>query len=142
MQKTWVLAAESSRARIFAMDSYAVPLREIEALAHPQTRALNQELLSDRPGRSFDSSGQGRHAMSTRVDAKQHEAMTFAKLLGERLERARTVGEFENLVLVAAPEFLGLLRKNLTDNTMKRVTKTIDKNLVQKDEAVIRELLF
>jgi len=51
-------------------------------------------------------------------------------------------GEFDELVLVAPPAFLGLLRDNLSANAMKRVVQSIDKNLAQLDEAQIREHVF
>jgi len=43
--------------------------------------------------------------------------------------------------LIAAPDFLGLLRKNLTREARKSIAKEIDKNLVLVDEVSIREYL-
>ena len=34
MQKTWIIAAESSRARIFTVSSSSSPLEELETLVH------------------------------------------------------------------------------------------------------------
>ncbi|MCI0401497.1 MAG: host attachment protein [Gammaproteobacteria bacterium] len=141
MLKTWVVVAESSRAKIYAMNSPRVPLVELEDLVHPEGRLHGRNLTSSRPGRAFDSAGEGRHAMEANVDPKQQEAINFAKRIGERLEGARTQGDFERLILVAPPAFLGLLRKNLSGLTMRRVTKEIAKNLVRADEAAIRNHL-
>lgn len=142
MRKTWVLTAESSRARIFAVENRIRPLQELEGLTNPDGRAKGLDIYSDRPGRTFDSGGPGRHAMSAPMDPKQQETINFAKRIGERLERARTSGEFDELVLIAAPEFLGILRQHLSSHTMKLVNKTINKNLVQESEAIIREQLY
>ncbi|HUL14180.1 MAG TPA: host attachment protein [Methylococcaceae bacterium] len=142
MNKTWVVTAESSRARIFAVENRISPLRELEDIAHAEGRSREQDMVSDRPGRAVDKTGENRHAMDRLVDPKRHEAEVFAKRIAERLERARAKGECEQLVLIAAPEFLGVLRQNLTANTAKLVGKTIDKNLVQKTEAEIRQYLF
>lgn len=140
--KTWVVTAESSRARIFTVENRISPLHEVEDISHAEGREREQDIISDRPGRAFDSAGEGRHAMERQVDPKRHEAELFAKRIDERLELARAKGEFEQLVLIAAPEFLGILRKHLSDDTEKLVSRTIDKNLVQKTEAEIRQYVF
>ena len=142
MKKTWVVAAESGRARIFLLENRVAPLKEIDELSNPVARAHERDLTSDRPGRAFDSAGQGRHSMEPQVEPKQQEAIAFAKKINERLEQGRTKGDFEELILIAPPEFLGILRHNINGNTAKHVTKTIAKHLVQKDETEIRKYLF
>ena len=142
MKKTWVVAAESGQARIFLLENRVAPLKDIDELSNPVARAHERDLISDRPGRAFDSGGQGRHSMEPQIDPKQQEAIAFAKKINERLEQGRTKGDFEELILIAPPEFLGILRHNINGNTTKHVTKTIAKRLVQKDETEIREYLF
>jgi len=73
---------------------------------------------------------------------KRHEAELFAKRIADRLELVRAKGEWEQLILIATPEFLGVLRQQLSAKVAKLVSKTIDKNLVQKTEAEIRQYLF
>ncbi len=141
MSRTWILVADSSRARILMADNPLGPLTELEQLEHPAARSADQDLVSDRPGRTFDSFGQGRHAMEPNENPKHHEAVVFARQLGERLEQARLAGAFDKLVVVAAPAFLGLLRKQLSDETGKLISEEIDKNLVALDPTALREHL-
>ncbi len=117
-------------------------LQEIEDLLHPAARTHARDLTSDRPGRSFDSAGQGRHAMEPETDAKRHEAEVFARQVAERIERARMEGEFDKLVLIAAPEFLGLLRKSLSPTTSGLVAKAVDKSVAGLNATAIREYLL
>lgn len=140
MAKTWILAAESSRAIIYAMESRIKPLKEVESLAHPEGRAREQDLTSERPGRAFDAAG--RHTVGKEVEPKRYEAQLFATRLAERLDHGRTQGEFDHLVLVAPPEFLGILRHSLNDRTLKLVSQSLDKNLVLKGEQAVRDHLF
>lgn len=143
MAKTWILAADSSRAIIYAVESRVKPLREVDALVHPEGRELEQDMTSDRPGRAFDTTGLGgRHAMGKEVDPKRHEAQLFAKRLADRVDQGRTHGEFEQLILVAPPAFLGQLRDSLNDQVLKLVSQSLDKNLVQAGEQSIRQHLF
>ncbi len=129
MKTTWVLVANSTRARILKADNAIGPLQEIEALVHPESRLHERELTSDLPGRAFDSAGQGRHAMEQPVDPKQQEMISFAKFLAQRLDEARERGEFKQLIIVAAPTVLGQLRKALSPETARRVSYELDKNI-------------
>lgn len=142
MEKTWVVAAESSRARIFVSENRVSPLSELEDFTHTEGRAKDQDIVSDKPGRGFDGVVEGRHGFEKQSDAKHHEAVVFAKRLSDRLEQGRARGEFEAVVLIAAPEFLGILRQQLSNQTARLVVKTVDKNLVQKTEADIRGYVF
>lgn len=142
MNKIWVVAAESSRARIFAVENRISPLSELEDFAHSEGRARDQELVSDKAGRGFDGIQEGRHGMEKQFDAKHHEAVAFARRIADRVELARSRGEFAQLVLIAAPEFLGILRQQLSSHASRMVSKTVDKNLVQRPENEIRGYLF
>ena len=141
MSRVWVVAADSRRARIFETDKPRGRLREIEDLLHPAARTHARDLTSDRPGRSFDSHGQGRHAMEPETNVKHHEAEVFAKQVAERIERARMEDEFDKLVLIAAPEFLGLLRKSLSPTTSGLVAKAVDKSVADLSATAVREYL-
>jgi protein required for attachment to host cells len=138
MVKRWIVVAESSRARIFTMEGALAPLRELEDLSHPEARLPGRELKSDRSARVFRGRGQENHPGEPNVEPKQQEAIQFARQISERLEQARTKGELEELVLIAPPAFLGLLRQNLSAATEKHLAKSIDKNLVQMSEREIR----
>lgn len=141
MKRTWVVVAESSRARIFATAGPRAGLEEIQGFAQPEARLKERDLVSDSHGRSFDSGGTGRHAMGREVDQKHHEAMVFSKSIAEHLRRARSDGSYDKLILIAPPAFLGLLRKSLHQCCTDRVVATVNKNLVQHDPADIRDHL-
>ena len=141
MTMIWVMVADSSRANLYSTNSPIGALQEVESFDHPASRQHVQDLTSDQPGRAFDSGGQGRHAMEPRTDPKQHEAITFAKELGKRLETAATQHRFDRLVLVAPPAFLGLLRKELGTATRKLIGAEIDKDLAGLDATALRDHL-
>lgn len=138
MSELWVVVAESSRARIFAADSPVGGLREVETLSHPEGRLHEQDLQADRPGRTFDRGGQGRHAKEPEVSARHQSVTHFAEQIAARLEYGRTRGEYRRLTVVAAPEFLGVLREKLTTATHELIESEIDKNLVRMNGDEIR----
>lgn len=141
MQRTWILVAESSRAKFYFTMNRKVPLSEVESLVYPNGRMHEGDLVSDHPGSDGGSVGQGRHVIDDKVTARDQERIDFAKLLAARLNGARKEGEFDNLILVAPPGFLGVLRDNLSKEVSAMVSHQVDKNLVQQPEEVVRKYL-
>ncbi len=140
MKTTWVLVAEKSRARLFDWQSRDV-LNEIKTFSHPESRLHEQDLVTDKRGRAFDSAGEGRHAHQEQNRARQHESETFAKELIALLDRSRSRQEYERVVIVAAPEFLGQLRDEMPPELEKAVLQEVSKNLVQESTDSIRKYL-
>ncbi|MFN2349005.1 MAG: host attachment protein [Thioalkalivibrio sp.] len=138
---TWVIVADASRARIFSAEKSFSSLQEVEDFSHPEGRLHDHEINSDRPGRSFDSAGDGRHAMGKEVPPKKQETVRFAKLLCDRLNNARAKGVFEKLYIVAAPAFLGTMRQCMNSVTQKSIVGELDKNLTTHDLDSIRNHL-
>ncbi|PXX11852.1 protein required for attachment to host cells [Nitrosomonas ureae] len=128
MTKIWVLVANSGNATLFTADSPTASLTELMNFDNPSARVKQMELSSDRPGRSFDSHGEGRHAMAVEVEPKEQEQIRFAKLIVDRLEQGRVENAFERLVVVAAPTFLGLLRAHFNAPLSSLLSMEIDKD--------------
>ena len=141
MKPSWVVVVEGSRARIFELTGPAIPMREIADLLNPEMRMAEHEIGSDKPGRTFDSSGRGRHAKQPRTDPSRQRHYDFIHEIAARIEQARNEGCFRDIILVAAPATLGLLRKTLTKAALQCVKREIPKNVVRADEASIRALL-
>jgi len=138
MTYTWVIVADSTRARIFNAESSSADLSETEGLLHPESRLHDRDITADLPGRSFDSKGSGRHAMEPPTDPKQELAIEFARTIARHLEASRVKRDYEQLVIVAAPSFLGLLRDQLNSACRKLVAFELNKNLVQQTPEEIR----
>jgi protein required for attachment to host cells len=127
---TWVLVADSSRARLLNLEKNR-SLTEVEAFVCPEERLREQDLTSDRGGRSFDSRGGGRHGMEPVTSQREQLAIEFAKQIAERLDGLRSSGAMDQLVLIAAPTFLGHLRAKLSGETEHLIALSIDKDLTQ-----------
>lgn len=139
MSIVYVVVADQSRARLFIQEGAGKRLRELDELTNPEGRMHEQELSSSRPGRSFDSKGPGRHAMEPKTNAKKHSAIRFAQEICTYLETNRD--EYDKLILIAPPEFLGLLRENLPDALVQLVSQEIDKDVVRKNLKEIQQYL-
>lgn len=141
MSDVWVVVASSTRCRIFAQHKHSGPLEPVAELDHPEGRLRARDFASDRPGRSFDSAGNGRHAMGQPVNAHEQENIRFAKTVATKIDAARKKDRFDRLVLVADPRFLGHLRHGLSPATRQRLTTELQKNLADADPKAIRSAL-
>ena len=140
MENTWVVVADSSRARIFTVDSPTSALTEFRSMVHPEGRQHEQAMTSDLPGSQAGFDGR-HHAVSNETDPKQHEAIKFAKTISHYLEESAGKHGYTQLVIVAAPAFLGLLREQLAAETLKRITLELNKDLTQHRTEDIRQHL-
>ncbi len=138
MKSTWIVVAESARARIFTMSEIGGKLQEATDLSHPESRLHDTELSSDLPGRTFDSQGESRHGMEPATDPKEREAQAFAAEIARHIERGRHEGNFDALVLIAPPKFLGRLRAELTKPARDALAGELDKNLVKADTKTLQ----
>jgi len=140
MSRLWVIVADQSKARIYTVADPRGALLDVGELEHPGARDREQTLTSDRPGRSFDSKGQGRHAMGTAVEPGKQETIRFAKQITDHLQAAHNDGRCDRLLLVAGPPLLGLLKENLKTSSGLDVS-VVEKNLGQYDALEIRKHL-
>jgi len=126
--KTWVVVADAARARFFAvrdnsgayLGSEAFPssqpapkgqLEEVASLSNPAARLSDGDLETDRPGATADRKGDAMHAYEPPNSVRDVEAKRFAGDVVAQLDQARQQGKMERFYLLAAPDFLGLLRE-------------------------------
>jgi protein required for attachment to host cells len=141
MITTWIVAANNSRARIFSFQGNMASAREIRNFLHPEGRMRRQDLTSDRPGRTYDSKGKGRHAKQERVDPAKQEMIKYTGRIAGFIENGRQQGIFDRLILIASPALLGLLRKKLSKMTRGLITREVRKNLATGSFVEIRRHL-
>lgn len=128
---TWVLIADGSRARLFVNEGVGKGLKPVLGQQFIGTKLPSRDIATDRPGRAFDSAGEGRHAMEPPTDPHRHEKQAFAHELADVLEDRRKRNAFDRLVVVAPPEALGDLRSEFSDQLRRLVTAELNKDLTK-----------
>ena len=104
MTTTWIIAADSSRARILQVTDRQGALAEVEDLLNPEGRVHDRELISDAHAR-------------------------FSGPAGDYLDKACTAHRYDRLHLIAPPKFLGQLRKELGKEVQKLVAVELPEDL-------------
>lgn len=140
MQTTWIVAADSSRARIFEVHGEQEHLREIEDFVNPAGRSSDRELRMDVPGRFFGKGERSQgHRAEQEVEPEEHETEQFSKQLCEFLDRAGFEHRYEKLCLIAFPKFLGLMRKNMSKETQRLIEDEVPKDISWEDTREIED---
>ena len=127
MATTWIIAADSSRAKVLQVADREQKLLEVDDLVNPQGRLQDRELETDAEPR-FNPTG-GPASDREAKGAVEHSVKAFAKEIGRYLEQARNQHRYDELVIVAPPKFLGAVRKELGKEVEKLVVDEIPKDL-------------
>jgi protein required for attachment to host cells len=126
----WILVCDGGKALFFENvgDREYPDLRMREVFEHENPSTAEQG--ADRPGRAHSSVGHGRSAVGQTDWHDQAEAV-FLKSLAEKLHAAVHAGAPKEVVIVAPPRALGMLREHYTPAIKQALQKEIDKDLVK-----------
>ncbi|MGD9967343.1 MAG: host attachment protein [Hyphomonadaceae bacterium] len=136
----WMLVADGRRARMLVEHHRGAALEESpewEMEIGPDELYDEQ----DRPPRSFDRTGAGRHAMDKGRSLHEQEEEKFLKRVADRVGEAERHRQFEHLVIAAPPRALGVLRSLLTPAAKARLVADISKDLLDEPIPKLRERL-
>ena len=133
----WVVAADASRAQVFAANLLFESFETVEDRVHTKSRAKDQDLVASAPGHTQSSSGSHQSALDRHTEPHEVEVAAFARELGALLNEGRKAGHFERLVLVAPPRFLGHLRQHIDAETTRAVVGSVSHDWTRLDGPAI-----
>ena len=141
MSRIRIVVADQAEAIFYDAPSLEARPTEVGRISDPVAHQHDRDLGSDRPGRSYESVGGARHAIERENDPRWQEAVRFARRISCRLDDALRKGEFDELIVVAGPPFLGLIRSELSRPARERVVHEIRKDLVHGPVEALRRHL-
>ncbi len=136
--KTWVVVASAARARVFEVGGRHEPWKEILDLVNADDRLSRQDFTTDKPGRAVDAARGQHHTMEPTVDPKEQAAGRFAHDLVKDLESGLYKKHYEQLIVVAPPHFLGLLRQSMSAGLLGAVQHEMHKDLTREDTEALQ----
>jgi len=123
--RTWILIANAKTARIVENDGPGKGLFQPSGLAR---QAAQETSHADQPGRSFSSSGSVRSKMEPHQKALIPRD-GFAGELVEDLALNHQRGQFDRLIICAAPAMLAHVRDLMPDAIQSQVIAEVPKDL-------------
>jgi len=141
MSRIRIVVADQAEAIFYDAPSLDARPEEVGRITDPAAHLHDRDLGSDRPGRSYESVGGARHAIERENGPHWQEAVRFARRISCRLDDALRKGEFDELIVVAGPPFLGLMRSELSRPARERVVHEIRKDLVHGPVEALRRHL-
>lgn len=129
VMETWILVANRAEARIFAYPSNKKSqMRFLRKIENPRGRLKAQDINADKPG-VFSSV----YAYGSKLESEQSPtervAEEFAKTIATQLEHEKSHNNFEKLIVIADPTFLGLLRSKMSRDLHRHVIQEVAKDL-------------
>jgi protein required for attachment to host cells len=101
----------------------------------------NSEIKTDAPGAIGQSAGYSGRVAYEETDFHQQEEDLWVKDAAEELKKRALRNDFDDLVIVAPPKALGVLRKELHKEVEKRILFTCNKEMTDRPIPDIEELL-
>jgi len=126
---TWILIADGAQAKVFEHKGPGSGLRVVDDMTFEQTPLQAQEIMADRPGRSFASAGSARSAMEYSSDPVAVRERRFVENVAEQLDKRLQKGAFDRLIVAAAPTALGDLRPAFTEGVKETIIAELPKDL-------------
>ncbi|MDB5585444.1 MAG: host attachment protein [Devosia sp.] len=126
---TWVLIADGAQARVLQHNGPGKGLTQVDGLDFAMDTKQAQDIMADRPGRSYQSNGAARSSMEPKTDPVAYRETQFVRSLADMLDRQQQKGAFDRLVIAAAPIALGDIRKAMSAGVKKTVVAELDKDL-------------
>ncbi len=136
--KTWILVADQARARLFESERPGNELAELADFDHPEALLKPSAIGYQRPPRVQESASPARHAIEPHTTPRDKVAREFALGLSDVLDRGRVENNYQRLILVAPPRFLGQLKASLDDQVSKLLVESVGLNITRASAQDIR----
>jgi protein required for attachment to host cells len=140
------VVADESEARFYDIAGPRARLALCGRVVNPAAHLRDRDLKSDRPGRVFDRAptiGRRRGAVAHHSTGGERrpriqQMQRFARRIAREIDRARRQDQFDRLVLMAGPRFLGAVRAAPHRATLAAAVQ-VPRNLMHEDEGAVRD---
>lgn len=139
----WYVVANRTDAVLYE-DERGSKFKFLNRICNRKTNLIDAALLADEPNDGLSNTDEKilHHALSRKTPQHEQLAKKFAKQIAANLEIAYRQKRFKDLVLVAEPHFLGLLRNALNEPVLEAVRHEVRREYAQGSDRQLRELIL
>lgn len=135
--KTWIIAADPNMGRVIEIDEDRPA--EVRSFARDTTIATPPKVPE--PSKSLETVDGERQALKIERQPDETQRIALTREIGDYVEQARRLRRFEKLVLVADPNMLVNLRRELSKESMKLVASEVSRDVTHRNINEIRDYL-
>ncbi len=139
-QGTWVVIADGEKALFMENITDAEDPNLVVVSVEEQDTQSASSKPSDRAGRRPDTGPNQKSALGEAA-WKTHAKSLFVQDLANLLNKRGLKGAYRQLVLVASPQVLGLLRRRLHSKVLSKVIAEVDKTLTNHPLHKVEQVL-
>ena len=132
LDRLWIVVADGGAARILAVSEDRSRIEVLREMNAPTMHLKTHDLVTDRAGRSFESSSPTRHAIAAKHDPHEQQKSHFIQTVADLLGEDNRAGLFDRLILIVTPAQAKTLQDGLDPQTRARVRETITKDLTKE----------
>ncbi|MBI2522718.1 MAG: host attachment protein [Bdellovibrio sp.] len=129
-ERIWVMIGNIAQVRIYeSPDIRLDKLVLVHQFINTEARLRSDKLRDFNIGRVHSKNYPRTKGLRPKETPHESVRLTFAKTLADYIEKARKHDNFEKLMIVAAPRFLGAIRQFLSKETKAMLWNEIPKEL-------------
>lgn len=132
MSIRYIIVADGGEGVIFKRNSLQNKLEIIKDFFSEDSHKHNRDLDADRQGRTFDSVGQGHHAIDVKITNQDKAKIELIKNIVNEVKEHYQQSNFDELIIIAPPEALGNFREQFSKHAHQiPISRTIEKDLTK-----------
>ncbi len=129
LDRIWIVVADGGTARMFRVADDRRTLTTVRELTSADLHHKSRDLVSDRPGRGFESANPARHAIEPRTDPHDQAKAQFIAEVAGVLNHENQAGSYDEIILVVARSQAASFKEALDKPTRARVRNVVTKDL-------------
>lgn len=138
-KRTWILTADTAKAKIFEWIPEHKNLKEIISLDDRDARKHERDLKADRPGHGQGFASKVRYAVEDPASFKQQASDAFLKKLASFISETKTQLKYDAMVVISPDEVYCSIRDNLSPEGQDKITRHHAKNLTNMPASDLSE---
>jgi protein required for attachment to host cells len=138
LKPTLIVIADASGAQFFKTEDRGATIEPATTRLGAPANPASHEIKSDRPGRTHQSVGTARSAITPKTDPHQKAEDAFTRVLARHLDELAGNATYRDILIFAPPVLLGVLRKDLSRAVAAKIVGEVHKDLAKSSHEEIR----
>ncbi|WP_308910496.1 host attachment protein [Pseudokordiimonas caeni] len=129
-KREWIVLADAAHAKIYTRHYVDGALQQLWVMEHPEARAHQSEMGTDRPGHGHGSASHHRYAYEDHANFPEQESEHFLRSIASEVNRAAKHDEMDNIILIALPKTMATIKSEFNRHTLAKISGEYAKNLI------------